>query len=412
MDGTLILALVVAAALAFDFTNGFHDTGNAMAASIATGALKPRVAVLLSAALNMVGAFLSLAVAATIAKGIVDQGVVTLPLVVGALAGAIVWNVVTWYLGLPSSSSHALVGALVGATLAAVGTGGVVWSGLVQKVVLPALLAPVIAGTVAALSTALVYRITRRVPVDARDKQLRWGQMASASMVSLAHGTNDAQKSMGIILLALVAGGAVPAGSDVPMWVVVSCALAMAAGTALGGWRVIRTLGKGLTDIQVPQGMASDTSSASVILVSSAFGFPLSTTQVATGSILGSGVGRREKVRWAVAGRMGVAWLVTLPAAAAFGALAVGLEHVVGGDAGIPVVLGVVSAVCAVIWWLSRRAAVDAHNVTADWDGGTPAPAPAGAPTTAGAVAAPATAATARSASEDVVPPAPTPVAV
>ncbi|AEE47893.1 inorganic phosphate transporter [Cellulomonas fimi] len=384
MDGTLILALVVAAALAFDFTNGFHDTGNAMAASIATGALKPRQAVLLSAALNMVGAFLSLAVAATIAKGIVDQGVVTLPLVVGALAGAIVWNVVTWYLGLPSSSSHALVGALVGATLAAVGTGGVVWAGLVQKVVLPALLAPLIAGTVAALSTALVYRITRRVPEDQRDRRLRWGQMASASMVSLAHGTNDAQKSMGIILLALVAGGAVPAGSDVPLWVVVSCALAMAAGTALGGWRVIRTLGKGLTDIQVPQGMASDTSSASVILVSSAFGFPLSTTQVATGSILGSGVGRREKVRWAVAGRMLVAWLVTLPAAAAFGGLAVGLERVVGGDAGIPAVLGVVAAVCAVIWWRSRRAAVDAGNVTAEWEDTADGPARPAEPVAAG----------------------------
>jgi inorganic phosphate transporter, PiT family len=366
---TLLLALVVVTALAFDFTNGFHDTGNAMATSIATRALKPRTAVALSAVLNLVGAFLSLAVAATIAKGIVDAGVITLPVVLAGLVGGIVWNLITWLFGIPSSSSHALVGGMVGAVLAAVGTSGVLWEGVIAKVLVPALIAPVVAIAVAGLGTWLVARLTRGVPQDVTNRGFRWGQIGSASLVSLAHGTNDAQKSMGIILLALIAGGAVPADSGVPFWVILSCALAMAVGTYLGGWRVIRTLGKGLVEIDTRQGMAAETSSAAVILLSSHFGFSLSTTHVATGSVLGSGVGMPgAKVRWSVAGRMFVAWMVTLPAAGLVGALCHWLESAIGGTAGTLAVFALLVISSAAIWVASRRKPVDHTNVNEAWD--------------------------------------------
>ncbi|MFE7509327.1 anion permease [Promicromonospora sp. NPDC057488] len=369
MTETLLLALVVVTALAFDFTNGFHDTGNAMATSIATRALKPKTAVALSAVLNLVGAFLSLAVAATIAKGIVDAGVITLPVVLAGLVGGIVWNLLTWLLGIPSSSSHALVGGMVGAVLAAVGTSGVLWTGVVSKVLVPALLAPVIAIAVAGLGTWCVAKLTRGVPQDLTNRGFRWGQIGSASLVSLAHGTNDAQKSMGIILLALIAGGAVPADAGVPLWVILSCAVAMALGTYLGGWRVIRTLGKGLVEIDTRQGMAAETSSAAVILLSSHFGFSLSTTHVATGSVLGSGVGMPgAKVRWSVAGRMFVAWLLTLPAAGLVGALCHWIESAIGGTAGTLAVFGVLVVSSAAIWIVSRRKPVDHTNVNEDWD--------------------------------------------
>lgn len=366
---TLLLALVVVTALAFDFTNGFHDTGNAMATSIATRALKPRTAVALSAVLNLVGAFLSLAVAATIAKGIVDAEVITLPVVLAGLVGGIVWNLLTWLLGIPSSSSHALVGGMVGAVLAAVGTSGVLWTGVVSKVLVPALLAPLIAIAVAGLGTWCVAKLTRGVPQDITNRGFRWGQIGSASLVSLAHGTNDAQKSMGIILLALIAGGAVPADSGVPLWVILSCAVAMAVGTYLGGWRVIRTLGKGLVEIDTRQGMAAETSSAAVILLSSHFGFSLSTTHVATGSVLGSGVGMPgAKVRWSVAGRMFVAWGLTLPAAGLVGALCHWLESAIGGVAGTLAVVAVLLVSSAAIWIVSRRRPIDHTNVNEKWD--------------------------------------------
>lgn len=365
----ILLVLVVSTALAFDFTNGFHDTGNAMATSIATRALKPKQAVLLSAVLNMAGAFLSLAVAATIAKGIIDSGVVTLEIVLAGLAGGIVWNLLTWLFGIPSSSSHALVGGVVGAVLAAAGTGGVLWAGLVAKVLFPALIAPLVAIVVGSTATWLVTRITKDVPQESNDRMFRWGQIGSASLVSLAHGTNDAQKSMGIILLALIAAGAVPEDSGVPFWVIVSCALAMALGTYTGGWRVIRTLGKGLVELESRQGMAAETSSAAVILLSSHFGYSLSTTHVATGSIMGSGVGKKgASVRWSVAGRMFIAWLITVPAAAAVGAAAYGLDVLVGGTAGSYVVFGALVAVSGAIWWWSRRKPVGHHNVNDDWE--------------------------------------------
>ncbi len=367
---TILLALVVVTALAFDFTNGFHDTGNAMATSIATRALKPKTAVALSAVLNLVGAFLSLAVAATIAKGIVDANIITLEVVLAGLVGGITWNLLTWLLGIPSSSSHALIGGVVGSVLAAVGTSGVLWTGVLSKVMIPALLAPVIAIGVAALGTFLVARITKDLPQDTTSRGFRWGQIGSASLVSLAHGTNDAQKSMGIILLALIAGGAVPADSGVPFWVVLACATFMALGTYLGGWRVIRTLGKGLVEIDSRQGMAAETSSAAVILLSSHFGFSLSTTHVATGSILGSGVGMPgAKVRWGVAGKMLAAWGLTLPAAGLVGAFCFWLQATIGGVGGIAAVFALLIGVSAAIWIASRRKPISADNVNDEWDG-------------------------------------------
>ncbi len=366
---TLLLVLVVVTALAFDFTNGFHDTGNAMATSIATRALRPRTAVLLSAILNMAGAFLSLSVAATIAKGLVDAEVITLGVVFAGLVGGIVWNLVTWLLGLPSSSSHALVGGVVGSVLAAVGTAGVIWTGVVAKVLVPALIAPLVAIGVAATGTWIVARLTRGLPHDVAVRGFRWGQVGSASLVSLAHGTNDAQKSMGIILLALIAGGAVPSDSSVPFWVIFSCALFMALGTYLGGWRIIRTLGKGLVEIDTRQGMSAETSSAAVIMLSSYFGFSLSTTHVATGSIMGSGVGMPgATVRWGVAGRMLMAWLLTLPAAGLVGAACFWLQDLVGGLAGGLVVFALLVLVSLALWVASRRKPVDHTNVNEAWD--------------------------------------------
>jgi PiT family inorganic phosphate transporter len=366
-----LLIIVVVTALAFDFTNGFHDTGNAMATSIASGALGPKTAVTLSASLNLVGAFLSTAVAATIAKGLVDAGLVTLEIVFAGLVGGIVWNLLTWLLGIPSSSSHALIGGIVGAMLAAVGTHGVIWKGLVSTVLIPAVLAPFIAGLVATVGTWLVYRAVKGVPEARTDKGFRYGQIGSASLVSLAHGTNDAQKTMGVIFLALISYGAASKTDTLPpLWVIFSCALAIAAGTYLGGWRVIRTLGKGLVEIKSPQGMAAETSSAAIILLSSHFGYSLSTTHVATGSILGSGVGKPgAEVRWGVAGRMAAAWLITLPSAALVGAITYFVTHTIGGYAGAAVGFLLLVAAAGAIWLQSRKAPIDSSNVNDEWEG-------------------------------------------
>ena len=373
MDLQLFLLItVVITALAFDFTNGFHDTGNAMATSIASGALKPKVAVALSASLNLVGAFLSTAVAATIAKGLVDAGLVTLELVFAGLVGGITWNLLTWLLGIPSSSSHALIGGIVGAMIAAVGGHGVIWKGLVSTVLIPAMMAPFIAGLVATVGTWLVYRLVRGVPEARTDKGFRYGQIGSASLVSLAHGTNDAQKTMGVIFLALISYGAASKSDAMPpMWVIVSCAAAIALGTYLGGWRIIRTLGKGLVEIKSPQGMAAETSSAAIILLSSHFGYSLSTTHVATGSILGSGVGKPgAEVRWGVAGRMAAAWLITLPAAGIVGALTYFLVDGIGGFPGILVGIAVLVGMAGAIYLQSRKAPINHNNVNDEWEGG------------------------------------------
>ncbi|WP_122263632.1 inorganic phosphate transporter [Ornithinimicrobium cerasi] len=399
-----VLVLVVVVALAFDFTNGFHDTANAMATSIATGALAPRGAVALSAVLNLVGAFLSVEVALTVTNSVIniqdadgaprpellgDGGLALLVVLLAGLVGAILWNVLTWLLGLPSSSSHALFGGLIGATVASLGWGGVKWvgdgsrlDGVIGKVVLPALMSPVIAVAVAAVGTWLVYRITQGVAGRYRENGFRWGQIGSASLVSLAHGTNDAQKTMGIITLALIASGQWTDTGSVPFWVKASCALAIAVGTYLGGWRIIRTLGKGLVEISSPQGMAAESSSAAVILTASHLGFAISTTHVATGSILGSGVGRRAEVRWGVAGRMLVAWLITLPMAGLAGALTWWIGRLAGGGAvAAAVMTALLVAACWWMWRRSRQRPVNRHNVNEDWDGaaspdgGTTAPA-------------------------------------
>ncbi|MFE6196290.1 anion permease [Streptomyces sp. NPDC057838] len=360
---TFLVAVVIVTALAFDFTNGFHDTANAMATSIATGALAPRTAVLISGVLNVVGAFLSTEVARTISGGIVDDALVTPGMIFAGLVGAILWNLLTWLLGLPSSSSHALFGGLIGAVWVGAGLHGVHFGKVVEKVLVPAVASPVVAGIAALLATWLAYRLTDRAREESVTKGFRIGQIASASLVSLAHGTNDAQKTMGVITLTLIAAGALGPDAGPPLWVVASAGLAIGLGTYLGGWRIIRTMGKGLTEIRSPQGFAAETASTTVILTSAHLGFALSTTQVASGSILGAGLGRRlAEVRWSVAGRMAVAWVITLPAAALIGGgAAAAVQH--GGDLGTAVVAVVGTALAAGIVVLSRRNPVHARNV-------------------------------------------------
>ncbi|WP_333767038.1 inorganic phosphate transporter [Streptomyces sp. IBSBF 2435] len=360
---TFLVAMVIVTALAFDFTNGFHDTANAMATSIATGALRPKAAVAISGALNLAGAFLSTEVARTISGGIVDDALVTPGMIFAGLVGAVLWNLMTWLLGLPSSSSHALFGGLIGAVWVGAGRHGVHFDKVVEKILIPAVASPAVAGLAALAATYLAYRITARAPEDGVSRGFRAGQIASASLVSLAHGTNDAQKTMGVITLALISCGALGHDAGPPVWVVLSAGLAIALGTYLGGWRIIRTMGKGLVDIESPQGFAAESAATAVILSSANLGFALSTTQVCSGGILGAGVGRRlAEVRWSTAGRMALAWLVTLPAAAAVGALAAGVV-VHGGTAGIVLIALAAAAVAGVIVVLSRRDPVHADNV-------------------------------------------------
>ncbi|MEL4318814.1 inorganic phosphate transporter [Leifsonia sp. YIM 134122] len=372
MDLTLIVVLVIVLALFFDFTNGFHDTANAMATPIATGAMKPKVAVGLAAILNLVGAFLSTAVALTISGGIIKEGsegvLITPELIFAGLIGAIVWNMATWLFGLPSSSSHALFGGLIGA--AVVGAWSlepVDWIVLLDKVIIPALLAPVIAGLVAYTATKLAYLITRRYDSrpDGRDG-FRYGQIFSSSLVALAHGTNDAQKTMGIITLTLIAAGIQTDTGVIEPWVIIACGLAIALGTYMGGWRIIKTLGTGLTDVKPAQGFAAETSTATTILASTNLGFALSTTQVASGSVIGSGLGRRgSTVRWATAGRIGIGWVLTLPSAAVVGGIAAAITKL--GTIGILIdtVVGVV-VIVGIFWQSRRNGAVTSSNVTSE----------------------------------------------
>lgn len=383
----IILAIVVITALAFDFTNGFHDTANAMATSIATGALKPKTAVLISALLNLVGAFLSVNVAATVAKGIVNlenfdltspgagdgDGRSLLLLVFAGLIGGIIWNLFTWLLGLPSSSSHALFGGLIGAALATMGSSGVAWTSILGKIIIPAVASPFIAALVSSSGTALVYWITNTMSDKEKAPHFRHGQIVTACLVSLAHGTGDAQKTMGVIFLALFAEGQATQDQRIPLWIIVCCAVAIAAGTLSGGWRVIRTLGKGLVEIDPPQGMAAEASSAAIILTSSVGGMALSTTHVSTGSILGSGLGRKgASVRWGVAMRMAAAWLITLPAAAVTGFVtwwvAKGASVATNDLVGVLVAFAILLATAGYIFWKSRQNPVHAGNVNNEWD--------------------------------------------
>jgi len=355
MDSDLVLWIVVGTALAFDFTNGFHDTANAVATSISTRAMGPRAAVTMASALNFVGAFLSLAVAATIASGIVDADVITPQIVFAGLIGAIAWNLATWYFGLPSSSSHALIGGVVGSTIAAVGTSGVQFDGLLEKVVIPALVAPVLALVVAGLAILIVYRIVGRQHPGTVARGFRLGQIISGGLLSLSHGTNDAQKTMGIIFLALVANGNLPADADIPTWVIVSAASAIALGTYVGGWRIIRTMGTRIIKMDPAQGFAAQGVGAAVILSASHVGFPLSTTHVISGAIMGAGAAKRfSAVRWGVAGNIVTAWVLTLPASAAVGALTYGVTRLFGTGSVGPMVVSI-ALLLALLWALARR---------------------------------------------------------
>jgi inorganic phosphate transporter, PiT family len=360
---TLLIGIVIATALVFDFTNGFHDTANAMATTISTGALKPKTAVAMSAALNLVGAFLSVAVAKTISGGIIDESAGIKPEVIFAgLVGAILWNMITWLAGLPSSSSHALFGGLIGAVLVAAGTNGIHGDAVVMKVLIPAAAAPVVAGLASTLATRLTYRLGRGADEQATTRGYRAGQIASAGLVSLAHGTSDGQKTMGVITLTLITGNVVAPHSDPPLWVIVSAGAAMALGTYLGGWRIIRTMGRGLTDIQPQQGFAAQTGAAATILASSHLGFALSTTQVCSGAVMGAGLGRSGAVvRWSTAGRMVAAWVLTLPGA---GLVAAGAALLADrGNWGVTVVAVLALAACAAIRSASRRRPVTHDNV-------------------------------------------------
>ncbi|WP_286955912.1 inorganic phosphate transporter [Brevibacterium sp. UBA7493] len=327
MELLILVVLVIALALFFDFTNGFHDTANAMATPIATGAIKPKTAVALAAVLNLIGAFLSTEVAKTISGGLINEGDggvhITPQLILAGLIGAIVWNMITWIYGLPSSSSHALFGGLIGAAVVGAGLHAVNFSVVLSKVIIPAIAAPLIAGTSAYVCTRLAYSITRRYANANRRGAFKYGQIFSSSLVALAHGTNDAQKTMGVITLLLIAAQMQEPGTGPHFWVIATCAFAIALGTYLGGWRIIDTLGTKLTEVRPAQGLSAETSTAAAILASSHLGFALSTTQVASGSVLGSGLGRKgADVKWSTAGKIASGWLFTLPAAGAVGALA------------------------------------------------------------------------------------------
>ncbi len=353
MSVEFTLAAVVAVALFFDFTNGFHDTANSVATSISTRALSPRNAVAMAAVLNFIGAFLSFKVAATVAKGIVEPSAITLDILLAGLVGAITWNLITWFLGLPSSSSHALIGGVMGSAIVAQGWNVVQWAGIWQKVLKPSLLAPLAGVAIAfALMIGIVWVIKRRSPSKI-GRLFRRGQLVSGGFVALTHGTNDAQKTMGIIALALVASGNLDADfTRPPTWVVVSAALAMAAGTYAGGWRIIRTLGTRIAKIDAPQGFAAQTSCASILWTTAHFGFPVSTTHVISGSVMGAGASRGfHAVRWGVAGNILMAWIFTIPMAGLVGGGMEMLTRLPEGD----IVVFVLAILISTTAFMARR---------------------------------------------------------
>ncbi|MBW0089755.1 inorganic phosphate transporter [Pseudonocardia sp. KRD-184] len=320
--------VVIVVALGFDYTNGFHDAANAIATSVSTRALAPRTALIMAAVMNMVGAFLGTEVASTVGSGIIEapQGISGLVVVLAALIGAIIWNLVTWWFGLPSSSSHALIGGLVGAALAAAGT--VQWNGVVQKVVIPMVLSPLVGFVLAGLVMLALLWIFRNGRPRKLTRGFRYAQTVSAAAMALGHGLQDAQKTMGVIVLALVVGG-YHEGFDIPWWVVVLSAGALSAGTYAGGWRIMRTLGRRIIDLDPPRGFAAE-ATASAVLYTTAFVFaaPISTTQTITSSILGVGATKRlSAVRWGVAGNIAVAWVLTIPMAGLSAALAFWAIH-------------------------------------------------------------------------------------
>ncbi|HET8742314.1 MAG TPA: anion permease [Gaiella sp.] len=378
----LTLWAVVAIALFFDFTNGFHDSANSIATSVSTRALSPRMAVLSSAVLNFAGAFVSVEVAATIAKGIVDPEVITLELVMAGLVGAITWNLITWFAGLPSSSSHALIGGMIGSAIAADGVDVVQWGGIWHKVLVPSLAAPFLGvGLAFVLIVLITWAVARHSPSKV-NRGFRHAQLVSGGFVAFTHGTNDAQKTMGIIALALVASGHLDANFErPPTWVIASAALAMAAGTYAGGWRIIKTLGQRIAKIDPPQGFAAQTACASILWTTAHLGFPVSTTHTISGSVLGAGAIRGfSAVRWGVAGNILVAWILTLPAAALVGAAMELITRLPGGHV-IVFILAILIAAAAfgARRWETRRLAPPPRPGSAALPGASGGPGPASA---------------------------------
>lgn len=331
----IVLLIVVATALFFDFTNGFHDTANAVSTIVATKAVSPRIAVMGAAILNFIGAFISLHVAATIAGGIVRADAISLPIIMAGLTGAIIWNLITWRAGIPSSSSHALVGGIIGASIVASGWNVVQWSSFASHVLIPSLLSPFIGLAVAFAFMIIVIAITNAYPHKQSDSLFRRIQLASGGLVALMHGTNDAQKTMGIIALALLTVS-VDKTLTIPLWVIIASATAMAAGTWLGGWRIIHTMGEKITRLDPAQGFAAQTSTAATLAVASQLGFPVSTTQTISGSIVGVGVAKKAHVNWATIKRILVAWCITIPSVAL---LSAGTAHIAILPNGVGVLL-------------------------------------------------------------------------
>jgi inorganic phosphate transporter, PiT family len=319
-----LLIVVIAIGLAFDFTNGFHDTANYVATWVGTRAMSPRAAVFISAVANLAGAFVTTAVAKTVGKGLIDTNLVSNQVLLAALLGAIAWNLLTWWLGLPSSSTHALVGGLCGAALVKAGSKGVQWHGLWEKVIIPAAVSPVIGFAGAFVLVVLIYRIFFRASPGMANRGFRYGQLVSGTWVAFTHGANDAQKTMGVIALALYTHGSIST-FYIPTWVKVVAALTIGAGTYVGGWRIIRTLGQRIYKMAPEHGFAAQIAAGSTLYLGTHYGFPISTTHVVTGSVMGAGATRRlSAVRWGVAGNIVFAWLLTLPAA---GLVAAGLYY-------------------------------------------------------------------------------------
>jgi len=349
----LTLAAVIVVALFFDFTNGFHDTANAIATSVSTRAMSPRTAVLMAAVLNFLGAFVSLKVAATVAKGIVDPDAVTLSVVLAGLVGAISWNLFTWLLGLPSSSSHALIGGVMGAAIAADGWSVVDWNGVWEKVIKPGISSPILGFLIALVLMLAIFWVIRRRAPSRVNRIFRRAQIVSGGFVAFTHGTNDAQKTMGIISLALISTGHLNADTfDVPTWVIVSSATAMALGTYAGGWRIIRTMGTRIAKLEPPQGFAAQSACAGILWTTAHLGFPVSTTQTISGSVMGAGASRRfSAVRWGIAGNIVIAWIFTLPTAALVGALMEAITTLPAGDLLVFLLAGAIAAAA----FLGRR---------------------------------------------------------
>jgi len=355
VSNDVVIVIVVATALLFDFTNGFHDTANVVATSISTHAMPPRIAVAYAAVFNFIGAFISLAVAATVAKDVVDANVITPTVVFAGLVGAIAWNLATWYFGLPSSSSHALIGGVVGSAFVAAGSDAVMGDGVLGKVLIPAVIAPVVAFVVGVVAINMIYGIVGRERPGLVNRGFRLGQVVSGGLLALAHGTNDAQKTVGGITLALIANGNLSSDSDVPTWVVISAASAISLGTYFGGWRIIRTMGTRIIKMDAAQGFSAQGAGAAVILASSHYGFPLSTTQVISGGVMGVGAGKKvSAVRWGVAGNIVVAWLLTLPAAAAMGGATYGFSQLFGDGAAGPVIISAMGIAAAALTFARR----------------------------------------------------------